>query len=130
MVQGDILVVEGEPDLREAIRMWLKQAGFKVWTAADADEGLLKLYTHNPSLLVINEELDQLNRYDFIRRVRRSEAFSKIPILAVIKGRAPTGNVLKVGADAVITIPEAIDTLASMVEGLLSRQRSDGEEKE
>jgi DNA-binding response OmpR family regulator len=130
MDQDDILVVEGEPDLREAIRMWLKHAGFKVLTAADADEGLLMLHTHNPSLVVVNEELDQLTRYGFIRKVRGSRDFSDIPILAVIKGRAPTGNVLNVGADAVITIPEAIDSLAPTIERLLSKHNSEDEEKE
>ena len=119
MDRRHILVIEGERDLGEVIYYWLKKAGFDVTVAADSASGLEALYKNKPNLILVNEHLDQLSRYEFIREVRQSPDFRNTPILATIKGRCPTGNVVEAGADAVLRLPEDLQNLTPLVEMLL-----------
>ena len=114
-----ILVIEGERDLGEVIYYWLKKAGFDVLVVGDSDSGLEALYKNKPDLILINEHLDQLSRYEFIQQVRQSPGLRNIPILATIKGRCPTGNVVEAGADAVLRVPEDLQNLTPLVKMLI-----------
>lgn len=114
-----VLVVEGEPDLGEVIRCHLERGGFEVTVVSDGLSGLSDIQKHKPDLILINERLDQLSRYEFIREVRDSSESASIPIIAAVKGRTPTGQVLEVGANAVIRVPEDLESLAPTAERLL-----------
>ena len=124
MKKQQILVVEGEEDLGQAIRCCLEHGGFEVTVVSDGLSGLSDIHNHAPDLIVINERLDQLSRYEFIRSVRNTNGSASIPILAVVKGRTPTGRVLELGANAVIQIPENFDALVPMVENLLNVEKT------
>ncbi len=125
MGERRILVIEGDEGLREFFREWLEKAEYSVISAPDADAGLLGFHAHCPDLIIINEQLEELTRYEFIARIRRASHHSDTPILAVIQGRAPTGDVLRAGADAVIRIPDGMDEIIPTVRKLLgSRARA------
>jgi len=119
MNRQHVLVVEGERDLGEVIYYWLIKAGFDVTVVADSVSGLEALYNKKPDLILVNEHLDQLSRYEFIREVRQSPDFRNTPVLATIKGRCPTGNVIEAGADAVVRLPEDLQNLTPLVKMLL-----------
>jgi CheY-like chemotaxis protein len=114
-----ILVIEGERELGEVIRHWLEKGGFDVSVVADSASGLEALYRIRPDLVMTNEHLDQLSRYEFIRKLRQSPDFRDTPILATIKGRCPTGKVVEAGADAVLRVPEDLQNLTPLVKMLL-----------
>jgi two-component system OmpR family response regulator len=124
MKKQQILVVEGEEDLGQAIRCYLEHGGFEVTVVSDGLSGLSDIHSHPPDLIVINEQLDQLSRYEFIRNVRNGNGSASVPILAVVKGRTPTGRVLELGANAVIQIPDNFEALVSTVENLLKVEKT------
>jgi DNA-binding response OmpR family regulator len=49
-----ILIVDDDPDFVEATRMVLESAGYDVTTAADGDEGLLKVREQSPDLVILD----------------------------------------------------------------------------
>src|SRR5689334_13015067 len=115
-----VLVVEGEPDLGEVICYYLTDAGYEVTIVHDGQAGLQEMCKRKPDLILINEQLDQVTRYQFIAQVRKTEGLSSVPIVAMVKGRVPTGRVLDAGASAVVQVPERLETLAPMVKELLA----------
>lgn len=120
-----IIVVESESDLGKLICYYLNSAGYEVTLVKDGEAGLRAFEKQKPDLIVINEQLAQMTRYQFIAEVRASEDSASVPILAVVKGREPTGFVLRAGADAVLEVPESLEMLAPKVEELLSRKPSE-----
>jgi CheY-like chemotaxis protein len=124
MQMSHILVVEGEPGLRELIEFYLHCGGYEVTAVQDGAAGLQAMNNRRPDLILINEQLDQMTRYQFIREVRESAGSPNTPILALVKGRTPTGAVVLAGANAVIQVPNQLESLNQTVEELLSRRPS------
>ena len=121
-----VLVVEGEPELGQLIDYYLNDAGYEVTVVHDGQAGLREMCKRKPDLILINEQLDQVTRYEFIAQVRKTEGLSSVPIVAIVKGRNPTGRVLDAGANAVVQVPERIETLGPTVKELLAGNQPEG----
>jgi PAS domain S-box-containing protein len=69
-----VLVVDDEPDARTLIKRVLSQYRAEVETAGSADEGLQKLRTFAPSVLISDIGMPGRDGYQFIRDVRKLPA--------------------------------------------------------
>jgi PAS domain S-box-containing protein len=65
-----VLVVDDDEDTREALKVILEQNGLNVTTAASATDGLAKLDTLKPQLLLSDVAMPVEDGYSLIRRVR------------------------------------------------------------
>ncbi|HWQ32859.1 MAG TPA: response regulator [Blastocatellia bacterium] len=122
MERQRILIIEKQPEMLEILRQWLQGSGFEADTAPDAETGWLQLYTCRPALVLLNQDLEQLSGYQFIRRVRATEKFSLIPIVAMIKGRDSAAEALRAGATAALRIPGELGAIVPTLERLTRRR--------
>jgi two-component system phosphate regulon response regulator PhoB len=119
-----ILVVDDEPDARELIQYNLKTAGYEVITAADGEEALKKACAANPSLVVLDVMLPEVDGLEVCKRLRREPATAAVPIIMLTAKAAEIDRVLglELGADDYVTKPFSPRELVLRVKALLRRR--------
>ena len=79
-----ILVVDDDPDFVESTRLMLEPHGYEVISAANGDEGLLKLKKENPDLVILDVIMSTvLDGLSMSQQMRDVPAYKKVPILMV-----------------------------------------------
>jgi two-component system response regulator MtrA len=115
-----ILVVDDEPTLRETLAEALAADGFRVVTAADGREALLRFREHRPDLIVLDLMLPELSGVEVCRIVRQE---SGVPILMLTAKSSEIDKVigLELGADDYVTKPFSLRELSARIRALLRR---------
>jgi two-component system response regulator FlrC len=102
MTTPDILVIEDDPIMREALAEWLQGAGYGVRTAADGSAGLAAVTLAQPALVVTDIHMPGMNGATVISELRRHHP--RVAIIA-ISGLFNSGHGLD--ADAAIALGAA-----------------------
>jgi DNA-binding response OmpR family regulator len=115
-----ILVVDDEPNLREALAEGLEAEGFQVVTAADGSEALARFRETRPDLIILDLMLPELSGVEVCRIVR---AESPVPILMLTAKDSEVDKVvgLELGADDYVTKPFSLRELLARIRALLRR---------
>lgn len=86
-----ILLVEDDPLLRDAFRLLLEDAGYRVLEAGTAAEALAAVAGEPPALILLDLGLPDLPGLEIARTLRGQPATTEIPIVA-LTGRAGSGE--------------------------------------
>jgi len=115
-----VLVVEDEPDLREALVQALREEGYAVDAAADGDEGLFKATSWDYDAIVLDLMLPGMNGLDLLRRLRQQR---KTPVLILTASDAVGARVdgLDAGADDYVVKPFALSEVFARLRALIRR---------
>jgi len=118
-----ILVVDDEQDAVDLVAYNLKQAGFKVVTAADGASALDKVHKHQPDLIVLDVMMPELGGLEVCKLLRKDSATAGIPILMLTAKATEVDRVLglELGADDYVTKPFSPRELVLRVRKLLAR---------
>ena len=81
MSTPDILVIEDDPIMREALAEWLQGAGYGVRTAADGSAGLSAVTLAQPALVVTDIHMPGMNGATVISELRRHHP--QVAIIAI-----------------------------------------------
>ena len=65
------------------IQKRLESSQFTVVTASDGDEGLGKVKTEKPDLILLDVEMPRMNGYTFINELRKIEGCKSIPVIVL-----------------------------------------------
>ncbi len=115
-----MLLVEDDPSIREIAALGLKQAGFRVSTAADGRDALVDFRQRPFDLVVLDLMLPALDGYEVCREIRRE---SRVPII-MLSAKSDTVDVvvgLELGADDYVTKPFDMAELVARVRAALRR---------
>jgi two-component system phosphate regulon response regulator PhoB len=131
-VRSKVLVVDDEPEAVELVEFNLKQAGYSVVTAADGAEALNKARASQPSLIVLDLMLPEVDGLEVCKMLRRDPATSGIPIVMLTAKAAEIDRVLglELGADDYVTKPFSPRELVLRVKRLLQRDHAAIEEQD
>lgn len=115
-----ILVVDDEPDLRDAVRLYLEMHGYLVVQAADGREAVEKVRTALPDLVVLDVMMPGLDGIAALRQIR---SFSTLPlIMLTVRGDEDDKvEALRRGADDYVTKPFSQRELLARIETVLRR---------
>src|SRR5213079_838756 len=115
-----VLVVEDEASIASFVSLYLKNAGYAVRTASTGSEALSQATAQEPSLIVLDLMLPDLDGIEVCRRIRRS---SDIPILMLTARDEDVDKIigLEVGADDYLTKPFNPRELVARVKSILRR---------
>jgi DNA-binding response OmpR family regulator len=118
---ADILLVEDDPSVREAVCMALEGDGHRVTTAATGDEGIERWRQHRPELVLLDVMLPGKDGFEVCRAIR---AHDQVPIIMLTARSDPIDVVvgLESGADDYVTKPFATRVLLARVKAVLRRQ--------
>ena len=110
-----VLVVDDEPQVVEMLVEFLRHhpRGFKIETASDGYEALIKLGSLRPALLILDVMMPKLDGIEVCRHLKSNPETHAIRILGVTGYPAAAPELLSAGADAVLTKPLALDEVES-----------------
>jgi two-component system KDP operon response regulator KdpE len=117
------LIIDGEPQIRRALRVTLEPNGYAVFFAASGEEGLDAAAVHSPDITLLDLTLPDIDGLEVCRFLRE---WSDMPIL-VVSARDATGDkvaALDQGADDFVTKPFNMDELLARMRAVLRRQFS------
>ena len=124
-----ILVVEDEPALRDTLVYNLKKDGFTVEAVGDGRSALDSARRLNPSLIVLDIMLPELDGFE-VARILRKEMSTPILMLTARDDEIDRVVGLEVGADDYLTKPFSMRELMARVKAQLRRTRILREELE
>src|SRR5690242_10287114 len=120
---GELLVVDDEPFLRDAVAASLRFLGFEV-TTAGTGASALRLARDRPfDLVVLDVMLPDTDGFEIIRRLRRDG--SRVPVIFLTAKDTQADKVtgLTLGGDDYMTKPFGLEELAARIRTVLRRTR-------
>lgn len=77
-----ILVVEDEPDMRQALIESLKHKGFEALEASNGGEGLEEAISRHPDLIILDILMPKMGGMEMMKKLRGHNAWGrKVPII-------------------------------------------------
>jgi two-component system OmpR family response regulator len=115
-----VLVVEDEPDMRDAVAMFLREGGYSIDTAADGKDGLSKALTWNYDAIVLDVMLPLVDGWKVLSELRKTKT---TPVLMLTARDAVNDRVrgLDNGADDYLVKPFVLSELVARVRALIRR---------
>jgi len=121
--KANVLVVEDEPNLHEALKLNLEMEGYEVTSAYDGNEALKKVENAYFDLIIMDIMLPELDGISVTESIRVHN--NEVPILMRSAKNAPSDKVLglKKGADNYLTKPFNLDELLIRVAKLIEKNK-------
>lgn len=93
MAPKRILVIEDDPDVREALTEALSASGLDVSVALDGVDGLERLREGaRPVAILLDLRLPRLGGEDFLRELRADPRFEHVPVITMTAGEDATDD--------------------------------------
>jgi DNA-binding NarL/FixJ family response regulator len=124
MPTGQLLIVDDEPGLRQAVQAYLEEEGFKVEVAANAREGWEMIQKFSPDLVISDIMMPQVDGYEFLKQLREDSRYQTVPVV-FLTARVMTSDRIQgynAGCDAYLSKPFDPDELVAVVSNLLDRR--------
>ncbi len=116
-----IVLVEDDPHIADLVNLYLREAGFRVYQAADGERGLQHVRERRPKLVILDVGLPGgMDGLDVCRQLRLT---TDVPIIMLTARDAEIDRVLglEMGADDYVTKPFSPRELVARVKAILRR---------
>ena len=117
-----ILIVEDNELNRDMLGRRLERRGYEVSIAVDGQEGLEKMKSEKPDIVLMDMGLPILDGWEATRQAKADDELKTIPIIALTAHALEEDRLkaLDAGADDFDTKPVEIKRLLEKMEGLLT----------
>jgi two-component system alkaline phosphatase synthesis response regulator PhoP len=124
-----VLVVEDEASIASFVSLYLKNAGYEVRTVSNGTDALASVYRDEPSLIVLDLMLPDIDGIEICRRIRQK---ADTPILMLTARDEDVDKIigLEVGADDYMTKPFNPRELVARVKSILRRATPERKERQ
>lgn len=101
---NSVLIIDDEVQIRRLLRVTLEASGYRLFEAAGGQEGLVEAAQRNPSVIILDLGLPDLDGLTVLKRLRE---WSRAPVLvlSVQEGETDKVSALDAGADDYMTKP-------------------------
>ena len=116
-----ILVIDDEPEITEIINAFLTNAGYKVEIENSAVEGLAKVKTYKPDIILLDIMMPVMDGYEVCAQLKKNPKTAQIPVLFLTGKDAKDdgGMSFQSGGDLFIKKPFSCERLLNMVKMVL-----------
>jgi DNA-binding response OmpR family regulator len=90
-MSAKILIVDDDPDLRQALRLRLRANEFETVQACDGYSAIAAAYKERPDLVILDLGLPAGDGFVVLDRLQKDDKLSTIPVI-VLTARDPAGN--------------------------------------
>jgi DNA-binding response OmpR family regulator len=115
-----ILIVDDEAKLRDMIRVYLEQEGYRVVEAGQGREALYVARVEKPDLVILDVMMPEMGGYDFMRAFSKESETPVIMLTAKVEDQDKILG-LELGADDYVTKPFNVRELVARVRAVLRR---------
>jgi len=122
-LNGTILVVDDDPDIRDILRDTLESLGAKIVTAANGQECLDRFDQVAPDLVLLDIEMPIKNGLDVLKGLRQRHGDATVIMITAYGTIERAVQAMKQGAYDFITKPFDLDHIALTVEKALEREK-------
>src|SRR3954471_22771751 len=124
MAGEPILIVDDTPVNLKLTRILLLNEGYKVITAASAEEALELLRTHHPQLILADIQLPGIDGLEMTRRIKQDPATRDITVVALtaFAMKGDEQKAVDAGCDGYITKPIDTRSLGARIREHLNRR--------
>lgn len=116
-----ILVIDDERDFIKVVTDFLESSGYDVISAYDGLEGLEKVRSKKPDLIILDLMLPKLDGLGLCALLKKDTRYAGIPVI-MFTGRVEKKDIItgkKVGADVYMTKPQEPAKLLEKIKELL-----------
>ncbi len=117
-----ILVVDDEKKLRDMLRVYLEQEGFRVIEAGNGREALYVARYEKPDLIILDLMMPEMGGYEFMRVFTKEADTPVIMLTAKVEDQDKIVG-LGLGADDYVTKPFNVQELIARVRTVLRRMQ-------
>jgi DNA-binding response OmpR family regulator len=118
--QRRVVVADDEPDLLYAIKLYLEDEGYTVFTAVNGDEALDLLKERIPDVVVLDVMMPELDGFETLKQLRET---SSVPVIMLTAKGEESDKIrgLGLGADDYVTKPFSQRELLSRIQAVIRR---------
>ncbi len=121
-----ILLIDDDIDLQQLTKIALKSRGYVVETANNGLEGLAKLETLKPDLIVLDMNMPKLGGLGFYQKICNGQDRPPYPVLVLTARTNLEQLLMQMNIDGFMGKPFEIDELLSKVEAILEKVNPGG----
>ena len=123
-MSAQLLLVDDEPGLREAVKEYLQDSGFKVQVASNATDAWQMLQKNVPDLVISDVMMPKVDGYQFLKQLREDPRFKSLPVVFLTARGMTSDRILgyQAGCDAYLPKPFDPEELEAIVKNLLERR--------
>src|SRR5689334_20279394 len=126
--QGErILVVDDDPDAREALTRRLNRRGYSVETVEGARQALDALKNGNYDLMLLDHNMPDMTGLALLPLLRAIHSAAELPVV-MLTAQADTGHLvqaLELGANDYLTKPVDMDIATARIGSQLARKKAE-----
>jgi DNA-binding response OmpR family regulator len=123
MANSKIMIVDDDPDLRQALRLRLRANHYDTVNAVDGYSAIAQAYKERPDLIILDLGLPAGDGFVVLDRLQKDDKLSSIPVI-VLTARDPQGSerrALQAGASAFFQKPADNTELLEVIRATLPR---------
>jgi DNA-binding response OmpR family regulator len=123
MENSKIMIVDDDPDLRQALRLRLRANQYDTVNAVDGYSAIAMAYKERPDLIILDLGLPAGDGFVVLERLQKDDKLSAIPVI-VLTARDPQSSerrALRVGATAFFQKPADNSELLEVIRATLSQ---------
>ena len=122
-MKQNILIIEDEEDLQMVLQYSLQKEGYQVDVAGTGSEGLDKIKSKKPSLLILDLNLPDMSGLDVCKQLRADKNYKDLAIVMLTAKSQENDRVrgFEVGADDYVSKPFSTRELILRIQALLRR---------
>jgi DNA-binding response OmpR family regulator len=118
-----LLLVDDDPEIRNALRTVFERRGYRVLLASDGNMGLALAEREAPDIVVVDMMMPKKSGFLVLEKLKqRAEAGPKVIMITANEGSRHRAYAEMLGVDDYIRKPFAIDKLVESVERLCPAQ--------
>lgn len=76
-----VLLIEDDEYIQKAYKIGLGDAGFKVVSAWDGKEGLEKVSSSSPDIILLDLVMPVMDGFEFLKKIKEDGNFKNIPVV-------------------------------------------------
>ena len=117
-----ILIIDDDVVFQKTMRAKLESCSYAVAQAFDGEEGLTKVTSENPDLMLLDIMMPKLNGLEFLKKLHQDKDVPNIPILITsnMSTTEKIGEGLSLGIRGyIIKSDETLDTIVAEVQNIL-----------
>jgi len=126
MSEPDVLVVEDDPDMADAMLRLLRHAGFRARSAENGKRALEAVEAHRPAVVLLDILMPVMDGWECARRLRARYG-TGLPIVVVTAAEHVEARCEEVGADHLLPKPFELAELLELVTHYANPGEADGE---